>query len=198
VPCAWCEIHGAPGRRLTELFEHFVRTAPGRERGYSTADPNPRDIGSGRALMGMHRSSWFALLLVGACVFPMSRADLEAASAQHVARMCHDLNYAYETGFNAGQKRHPLQTGWVDTGCAPERRASVRERYHAGYEAGIANAPIVVPVPAHAAEGCTFSSDCGDGRTCRGNRCMGEGYSGDACWFGSDCLSGSCHAQVCR
>ena len=50
-------------------------------------------------------------------------------------------------------------------------------------------------------ETCTFSSDCGEGRSCRAdasgtNVCMGGGYAGDPCWFSSDCVSGSCTESV--
>lgn len=142
-------------------------------------------------------------LFVAGCLFPMSRADIEAANAQHIQRMCTDQNYAYESGYNAGLKRRQLDTTWVDTSCAWEWRPYVRERYQAGYQAGIQNAPLVVPVRGGiyaVAERCTFSSDCGEGRTCRANQCMGNGYAGDPCWFSSDCLSDSCDisAKVCK
>jgi hypothetical protein len=59
--------------------------------------------------------------------------------------------------------------------------------------------------PSADVETCTFSSDCGDGRSCRAdaagtNVCMGGGYAGEPCWFSSDCVSGSCDsgAKVCR
>jgi len=50
---------------------------------------------------------------------------------------------------------------------------------------------------------CTFSSDCDEGQSCRADAsgtevCMGGGYAGDACWFSSDCLSGSCDDKICR
>jgi hypothetical protein len=138
------------------------------------------------------------------CLFPMSRADLEAANAQHYQRMCNDQNYAYETGYNNGLKRYRLDTTWVDTTCAPAWRMQIRQSYQTGYQTGIQNAPVVVPLGGsvggtiQVSERCTFSSDCGDGRTCRSNQCMGNGYPGDACWFSSDCLSDSCDARVCR
>ena len=141
-------------------------------------------------------------LLLAACV-PMNRGEYDAANAQHVYRMCQDQNYAYESGYNAGLKRQRLDTGWVETSCAPETRGRIREHYHAGYNIGVANAPIVVPTRATTysyVERCTFSSDCGEGRTCRSNQCMGEGYRGDACWFSSDCVSGSCDgaSRTCK
>ncbi len=56
-----------------------------------------------------------------------------------------------------------------------------------------------------AGRACRFSSDCGDAseyscRHWRGqNVCMGYGSVGAPCWFGSDCLSGSCEfSKVCR
>jgi hypothetical protein len=136
-------------------------------------------------------------LALSACVFPM------ADNGQHVARLCNDQNYAYETGYNRGLKRSPMDTTWVDTSCAPEVRPRIRAAYQGGYQSGIEHAPLVVPVGGggggySVAERCTFSSDCGEGRTCRSNQCMGNGYAGDACWFSSDCLSGSCEHKVCR
>lgn len=127
--------------------------------------------------------------------------DMEAANARHVAKMCANPDYAYEVGYNAGHDRKRLDTTWVDMNCAPATRDQVRYNYRSGYEAGIARAPLVVPARARTysyVERCTFSSDCGEGRTCRQNQCMGHGYAGDACWFSSDCLSGSCDARVCR
>jgi len=60
-----------------------------------------------------------------------------------------------------------------------------------------------VPAASNDVETCTFSSDCGEGRSCRADRdgtnvCMGGGYAGDPCWFSSDCVSGSCSEKVCR
>lgn len=131
-----------------------------------------------------------------ACLFPMSRADIAAAHQQHVQRMCSDPNYAYESGYNTGLDRKRLDTTWVDTSCAFEVRHATRTAYQNGYQTGIENAPVHVRMHGGGttaiAERCTFSSDCGEGRTCRSNQCMGEGYAGDACWFSSDCLSGSC------
>jgi hypothetical protein len=133
----------------------------------------------------------------GGCLFPMNRADMAAANAQHYQGMCANPNRAYEVGYNDGLARKRLDTTWVDTTCTYEMQARVRDGYQAGYQTGIQYAPIVVPVgrggPTYSsAERCTFSSDCGDGRTCRSNQCIGEGYAGDACWFSSDCLSSSC------
>ncbi len=146
-------------------------------------------------------------LALAACVFPMTQQD----TAAHVHRMCIDRNYAYETGYNHGLQRGHLDTGWIDTSCAPERRDAIRSGFHEGYNTGIASA---APDPGAHARGaresrgttrvvsssasCTFSSDCDDGQTCRSNVCMGNGGAGDACWFSSDCLSGSCDARTCR
>ncbi|MGE0868442.1 MAG: hypothetical protein AB7P03_07770 [Kofleriaceae bacterium] len=124
-------------------------------------------------------------------------------------RLCSDLNYAYETGYNAGLKRAPLDTSWIGFNCAPAWQPYVRERYQNGYLLGSQNAPAVLQI--HGArpyagpgyryvESCRFSSDCGEGRTCRANQCMGLGVPGDVCWFPSDCLSSSCDIaeKVCR
>jgi len=144
-----------------------------------------------------------APFVLAGCLFPMSRADLEAANAQHFQRMCNDQNYAYETGYNSGLKRRALDTAWVDTSCAPEWRPYVRTAYQNGYQTGIQHAPVVIPGGGGGggyatAVGCTFSSDCGTGQTCRSNQCMGNGWAGDACWFSSDCISGSCDQKVCE
>ena len=134
----------------------------------------------------------------------MNHAEIQQAQMQHIQRMCMDPNYAYEAGYNAGLDRKRLDTTWVDTSCGYDMRENIRSAYQGGYNTGIANAPIVVPVrgssrPAYSyTEKCTFSSDCGDGRTCRSNQCMGQGYAGDACWFSSDCLSDSCSGRVCQ
>jgi hypothetical protein len=66
--------------------------------------------------------------------------------------------------------------------------------------------PVRRAQPAYSTvETCTFSSDCGDDRSCRADAngtkvCMGGGYAGDPCWFSSDCVSGSCDssAKTCR
>jgi len=137
------------------------------------------------------------VLLFAACI-PFNQEAQEA----HVRRMCVDPNYAYETGYNQGLSRGGLDTSWVETRCAPERAESIRGSYHAGYHAGMVNAPLVVK---HSVNGtyrtttsasyseCTFSSDCGDGQSCRSGQCMGNGWTGEACWFSSDCLSDSCN-----
>jgi hypothetical protein len=150
----------------------------------------------------MRLVSLFVTILFAGCLFPMSQADIERANAQHLQRLRNDQNYAYETGYNAGLKRSRLDTTWIDRSCAPEVQVRIREHYHAGYNIGVSNAPLVVPARSRTyvvAEHCTFSSDCGDGRTCRDRQCMGEGFIGDACWFSSDCLSGTCNysEKVC-
>lgn len=146
-------------------------------------------------------------LPLAACI-PSIRAA-EEANQQRVARMCNDANYAYESGHNDGMRRRPLDTSWVDTSCMPHNATQIRDSYQAGYNTGIQNAPIVVEGRgfggtrtsrrAASAPECTFSSDCGEGQSCRAditgtNVCMGYGYAGDACWFGSDCVSGSCNS----
>ena len=153
-----------------------------------------------------------ASLSLCACVLPMSAAEVRAANAQHFQRMCADPNVAYETGNNHGLERRPLDTSWVDGYCHPDVRQQVRTAYQSGYQTGMQNAPVIVEGRGfgggrgrhHAsyAQTCTFSSDCGgDGYSCRAdlsgtNVCMGYGGAGDACWFGSDCLSGSCNGAT--
>jgi hypothetical protein len=131
-----------------------------------------------------------------ACVPPM-----EASEPENVQQLCVNPQSAYETGYNQGMQRQHLDTGWVDVHCAPEMRQPVRQSFLDGYNAGASNAPTVVAVPA------AFSSDCGgEGYSCRswrGDRvCMGYGSPGDPCWFGGDCLSGTCDAaggaKTCR
>jgi hypothetical protein len=141
----------------------------------------------------------FASLFVFACV-PLHRDD-----GARIQRMCLDPNAAYEAGHNQGLQRGRLDTTWVDSHCAPERANSIRTAYHEGYNAGIANAPIMVKqTHSHSvsstSESCRFSSDCGEGQTCRSNQCMGNGWRGDACWFSSDCNSNNCDGstRTCR
>jgi len=64
-----------------------------------------------------------------------------------------------------------------------------------------ANTGFVATRPAYADElapVCRTSADCGGGAlSCRaradGTRvCMGAGSPGDACWFNTDCVSGTC------
>jgi hypothetical protein len=140
------------------------------------------------------------IFLFTGCVIP----NLGELRVQQNARMCTDPGYAYEAGYNRGLARGRLDTTWVDASCAPEARAQVRQAYQNGFDRGVSNAPTVLHVSG-AAQGCRFSSDCGDGRSCRAdasgtNVCMGNGIAGDACWFSSDCTSGSCNvsARVCR
>jgi hypothetical protein len=154
---------------------------------------------------------------VAACVIPMSTRGAEEAQMRQYQRMCGDANYAYESGNNDGMKRRSLDTQWVDMYCVPEYRQQVRQAYQSGYQLGIQNAPIVVEGRGFgggggrarsysSAQTCTFASDCGgDGYSCRPDSsgtsvCMGNGYAGDPCWFGSDCLSGSCNgaAKECK
>jgi hypothetical protein len=157
----------------------------------------------------MKRIALFVLAALPACV-PMN-ARVEQANAEHVQRMCGDANYAYESGYNSGLERRRLDTTWVDTTCVPEARQQVRTAYQTGYEQGMQHAPIVVNglgggggTGYTAASSCTFSSDCGDGQSCRrdsasgANVCMGGGYAGDACWFSSDCVSNECTHNRCE
>lgn len=75
--------------------------------------------------------------------------------------------------------------------------ASYADAY--GYTAAFASAKYAVPAYAQAfAQTCKTSSDCGTGEfTCRAREdgvrvCMGYGSRGESCWFGTDCVSGSC------
>ncbi len=155
----------------------------------------------------------FASAMFAACVMPMSSREIQEANQRHYARMCGDPNFAYETGNNDGLKRRPLDTSWVDMQCHPQSQQPTREAYQSGYSIGMQNAPIVVEGRGFggggrysSAQTCRFSSDCGDdGYSCRAdssgtNVCMGYGYAGDPCWFGSDCVSGSCNggAKACQ
>ena len=126
-----------------------------------------------------------ALPLLAACIPMMNRQEIEAAQARHVEQLC----------------------------GAPDYAQQARDSYQNGYAGGIEHAPIVVQGLGGGgggrarsysyAETCTFSSDCGEGRSCRAdaggtNVCMGGGYAGDPCWFSSDCVGGSCSDKVCR
>jgi hypothetical protein len=155
-----------------------------------------------------------SLLTLTACfnLGALSRRD-EAAERQRIEQMCADPNVAYENGYNDGLARKRLDTAWANR-CMPEYAENARASYQNGYAGGIEHAPIVVRGSVNGGGGgryyssgetCRFSSDCGDGRSCRAdnsgtNVCMGDGYAGDPCWFGSDCNSGSCDgsAKVCR
>ena len=163
----------------------------------------------------MKRAMRFLPLLLLAACFSVSQYG-EA----HVQRLCLDDNYAYETGYNVGRNGGNLDTSWV-VRCAPERSEGIRVSYQAGYHQGSINAPIVVrgeytvnsepayyPRPSYSrsysrsysSAECTFSSDCGEDRTCRSGVCYGQGWAGAACMFSSDCLSDDCDhsANSCR
>lgn len=161
----------------------------------------------------MKRIALLLTVVVSACVPMMSAQEIQEANQRHYARMCADPNYAYETGYNNGLKRKNLDTTWVDYNCAPDARVAVRQSYQTGYQSGMEHAPVVVRGSGFgggryvysSAETCTFNSDCGEDRSCRPDAsgtkvCMGGGFAGDACWFGSDCVSGSCDigAKTCR
>jgi hypothetical protein len=106
--------------------------------------------------------------------------DFTKRQQEHIQRLCVDRNYSYETGYNAGRNGRGLDTSWVDTSCAPERRETIRASYQAGYQQGVVNAPIVVKVRGHHTHtdvtprpSCQFASDCisgwcdGTTRSCR-------------------------------
>jgi hypothetical protein len=47
---------------------------------------------------------------------------------------------------------------------------------------------------------CRSAADCGDHMSCRAREdgaqvCMGYGSPGESCWFGGDCISGSCDSR---
>jgi hypothetical protein len=154
--------------------------------------------------------AFMALPFLAACLFPMTRHD-SAAHARRVEQLCGDANFAYEAGYNDGLARKRLDTSWSQS-CAPAYQQEARASYHNGYTSGIEHAPIVVRGVGgggartySSAETCTFSSDCGEGRSCRRdnsgtNVCMGGGYAGEPCWFSSDCVSDSCDGstKTCR
>lgn len=75
--------------------------------------------------------------------------------------------------------------GCIPTIGSPTRRTATAQQSNQAHAAG---------------DSCTFSSDCGEGRTCRSNTCMGLGEAGDPCVFSSDCLSSSCDGSenICR
>jgi hypothetical protein len=150
-----------------------------------------------------------SVIVLASCI-NLARPD-PAAEARRIEQLCGDANFAYETGYNDGLARKRLDTSWT-TSCMPEFAQQARASYQNGYAGGIEHAPIVVRGVGggggggayySSGETCRFSSDCGEGRSCRAdasgtNVCMGDGYAGDPCWFSSDCVSGSCNSKVCR
>ena len=154
-------------------------------------------------------ASSIALPLLASCI-NLARPD-PAAEQRRLEQLCGDTNFAYETGYNDGLARKRLDTSW-SMQCTPQYAQQARTSYQTGYAGGIEHAPIVVRglgggggggAYYSSGETCRFSSDCGEGRSCRAdasgtNVCMGGGYAGDPCWFSSDCVSGSCNAKVCR
>jgi len=151
--------------------------------------------------------------------------QLPQRDEQLIARLCTDPNFAYEAGVNEGQQRRPLDTSWA-VRCDPGWQNTLRDNYQRGYALGLQNAPIVVQAQPQlrsryiygggynsgaasagaytAGSECKFLSDCGEGRSCRRDSqagvdvCMGGGFSGDACWFSSDCTSGRCDSNRCE
>ncbi len=145
--------------------------------------------------------SFFQVVALAVGLFASAgSAGIQQAQQSHINRLCGEPQYAYEQGYNAALKRQPMDTLWVEQYCLPESQPSARQSWINGYQAGAANAPVVVvgaaPGPAPVIQ-CRFSSDCGgDGYSCRewqGSQvCMGFGRVGAPCWFMSDCLSGRC------
>src|SRR3954463_6928766 len=106
------------------------------------------------------------LVFVVACI-PIG-GNMMAARNQQIARMCSDTGYAYETGYNDGLGRRRLDTSWAAS-CAPQVQGQVRQAYQGGFERGISNALWVLQTRAvyTAPAPCRFSSDCGEGQSCR-------------------------------
>jgi hypothetical protein len=167
------------------------------------------------------RSALVVVGLVGSLLGCVGGHYREAREAR-VEKTCKQPRYQYEAGYNRGLAQAPLDPSWADQQCQPDVRDWAR--YVSGYQAGISLAQQAVNytvgyaelihgsksahyAPAYSfARSCKSSSDC-DGMSCRpredGARvCMGYGSPGEACWFGADCLSGSCELQgtikVCR
>ncbi|HEY5927253.1 MAG TPA: hypothetical protein VIV11_36450 [Kofleriaceae bacterium] len=147
------------------------------------------------------------------------------AESAHLHRLCTDASAAYQAGYNAGYRREPMSADWTHRYCAPAHRSTAAEKYIAGFHAGMGQAPappapppvqpVIVVAPrstraaANSVDTCRFSSDCGDGQSCRHvaqlgqSVCMGDGLRGDYCWFDSDCLSDNCRlrsggAKTCK
>lgn len=93
----------------------------------------------------------------------------------------------------------PLNASFADLGStdvAPAPRGSARlaSAYAIGFSAPVRNPSYAVAL----APTCRTSADCGGGDlSCRAREdgvrvCMGLGSAGESCWFGGDCVSGSC------
>ena len=136
------------------------------------------------------------------------------AEADYLYRLCTDANAAYQAGYNAGYRREMMSADWTHRYCAPTHSSAAAERFIAGYQAGMSQAPqppapqpVIVVAPSAvgtataSVDSCRFSSDCGDGESCRHvaqlgqSVCMGHGVRGDYCWFDSDCLSDTCRLR---
>lgn len=148
------------------------------------------------------RSFFAMVLLVVGVVASVGSAGIQRAQQDHINRLCGDPQYAYETGYNAALKHQPMNTAWVDQSCLPESRPSARQSWINGYQAGAANASVVVVGPGSSrplVTSCRFASDCGEGYSCRlwqgSSVCMGYGSVGAPCWFADDCLSGRCNGS---
>jgi len=141
---------------------------------------------------------WFfrVVTLVVGLFAAAGSAGIQEMQQTHINRLCGEPQYAYEQGYNAALKRQPMNTSWVEESCLLESRQSARQSWMNGYQAGAANAPVVVVAAPAPVARCRFTSDCGDGYSCRawqGSQvCMGYGNAGAPCWFSSDCLSGRC------
>jgi hypothetical protein len=136
------------------------------------------------------------------------------AEAEHLTRLCTDPNAAYQAGYNAGYRREMMSADWTHRYCAPSYSGPAAERFIAGFQAGMSQAPqppapqpVIVVAPRAGGtvsanvDSCRFSSDCGEGHSCRHvaeigqSVCMGDGLRGDYCWFNSDCVSDACRMR---
>ena len=151
-----------------------------------------------------------------------ARRDAQLAQQEDEAWCrCTSTQVAFEQGNNDGLGHHAMDSSWIAQ-CPPEYQAQQYQAYNSGYQQGssYAGQQVVVVGPRATSGGqvyvsstaggvsCRFSSDCGgSSMSCRswgggGNVCMGNGYSGAPCWFGSDCLSGWCdgagQSRTCR
>ncbi len=167
-----------------------------------------------------------ALLFSGCAGYYAARAArrqeraLARAAQQEEERFlrCSNPQIAFEEGNNDGIEHRPMSSSWVAE-CPPEYQSQQYQAYTTGYQQGASYAPgvvVVAPTTSGAVRvgtragvvSCRSSSDCGGASmSCRswggtGQVCMGQGYSGDPCWFGSDCLSNHCdgvgQSRTCR
>jgi len=91
------------------------------------------------------------------------------------------------------QSLRPAQPTRVD-----QARMNLNTAYANLLDASVGFAPARPSYAMALAPTCRTSADCGGGAlSCRAREdgvrvCMGAGSPGDACWFDTDCVSGSC------